>query len=224
MVWITGDMHGDYDRFKDKSARKIKKGDFLIVCGDFGFVWDNSKAELKFRQKIASGRFTTLFIEGINENFEILNSFPDTDFCGGKAKKLGEKLYMLKMGEVYSICEKTFFCFGRGDITDADEYSASAFADETDLEFSLENLKRFNNKVDYCLTHDAPSSVKQFLGIDSGGHISSMLDRIMHSIDYGKWFFAKYHTDKQISFKMCSVFKKVHPLYDTCTDKRKKPH
>lgn len=45
MIYVTGDVHADLGRFKGKAAKKLKKGDTLIVCGDFGFVWDGSKKE-----------------------------------------------------------------------------------------------------------------------------------------------------------------------------------
>ena len=37
MVYITGDVHGDIRRF-GAPARRLKKGDTLIVCGDFGML------------------------------------------------------------------------------------------------------------------------------------------------------------------------------------------
>ena len=33
-------MHGDFERFKLPAMKKLKKGDTLIICGDFGFLWD----------------------------------------------------------------------------------------------------------------------------------------------------------------------------------------
>ena len=45
MVYITGDMHGDLSRFKNPIFKKLKAGDVLIVCGDFGFIWDGSRQE-----------------------------------------------------------------------------------------------------------------------------------------------------------------------------------
>ena len=36
MVYITGDMHGDLERLYDKEFKKLKRGDILIVCGEFG--------------------------------------------------------------------------------------------------------------------------------------------------------------------------------------------
>ena len=35
MIFITGDMHGLMERFQDSAFRHIKKGDTLIICGDF---------------------------------------------------------------------------------------------------------------------------------------------------------------------------------------------
>lgn len=51
MIYFTGDLHGDYDRFKSKELKKLKKGDTLIVCGDFGFLWDGSKKNSRFSKK-----------------------------------------------------------------------------------------------------------------------------------------------------------------------------
>ena len=53
MIYITGDFHGEYGKFKSAEMRKLKKGDTLIICGDFGFVWDNSKIEQKILKKLA---------------------------------------------------------------------------------------------------------------------------------------------------------------------------
>ena len=45
MILITGDTHGDLSRFKKKELKKLRKNDTLIICGDFGFVWNGSKTE-----------------------------------------------------------------------------------------------------------------------------------------------------------------------------------
>ena len=45
LVYVTGDTHGNFERFKEKSLKKLKRNDTIIVCGDFGFIWNNSYAE-----------------------------------------------------------------------------------------------------------------------------------------------------------------------------------
>ena len=53
MVYVTGDMHGEWERFKDKSIRRLRKGDTLIICGDFGFIWDDSRKEKQILKKMS---------------------------------------------------------------------------------------------------------------------------------------------------------------------------
>ena len=48
MVYITGDLHGDFSRFSSPAMRRLRKGDTLIVCGDFGFIWNGDKKEEAF--------------------------------------------------------------------------------------------------------------------------------------------------------------------------------
>ena len=47
MIYITGDIHGDFSRFRSPALKKLRKNDALIVCGDFGFIWDGSEKEQK---------------------------------------------------------------------------------------------------------------------------------------------------------------------------------
>ncbi len=44
MIYVTGDIHGDFNRFEEKELKKLKEGDVLLICGDFGFLWDNTEA------------------------------------------------------------------------------------------------------------------------------------------------------------------------------------
>lgn len=51
MIYVTGDIHADLDIGKlsmDKfpQQRSLSKEDYLIICGDFGLVWDGSRREL----------------------------------------------------------------------------------------------------------------------------------------------------------------------------------
>ena len=72
MIYITGDMHGRPERFKDGDIKKLKKGDTLIVAGDFGFVWDGSKAEEKLLKHLGKHKYNILFVPGTNDNYTLL--------------------------------------------------------------------------------------------------------------------------------------------------------
>ncbi len=44
MIFVTGDTHGDYTRFKTDifpEQKEMTKADFVVICGDFG-IWDTS--------------------------------------------------------------------------------------------------------------------------------------------------------------------------------------
>ena len=50
MIFITGDTHGDIDIQKLSSknfpkGKTLTKNDYVIVCGDFGLVWDGSNSD-----------------------------------------------------------------------------------------------------------------------------------------------------------------------------------
>ena len=59
MVYVTGDMHGDPARLASPAIRRLRKGDTLLVCGDFGFIWDGSAAEQKRLAKMAKQKYET---------------------------------------------------------------------------------------------------------------------------------------------------------------------
>ena len=53
MVYVTGDTHGDPNRLSKNNLKSLNEGDTLIVCGDFGFIWDRSKAEQKVLKELS---------------------------------------------------------------------------------------------------------------------------------------------------------------------------
>ena len=112
MVYITGDMHGDISRLDSPAIKRLKKGDILIVCGDFGFVWDNSKIEQKTLKKLGNKKFSVCFIDGTHENFELLNSYPVTQWNGGKVHNICGNLYHLMRGQIFKFDNMTFFTMG----------------------------------------------------------------------------------------------------------------
>ena len=83
MIYLTGDLHGDIERLKSKEMKKLKKGDTLIVCGDFGFVWDGSKKEQSVLKKLGKSKYQILFAEGTHDNLDLLEQYPAEDWNGG---------------------------------------------------------------------------------------------------------------------------------------------
>ena len=61
MICVTGDLHGDITRFRSPVLKKLRRGDALIITGDFGCIWDGSKKEKKCFKSSAK-RSTTCFL------------------------------------------------------------------------------------------------------------------------------------------------------------------
>ena len=75
-IYITGDCHGDYRRFSAKrfpEQKEMTKDDCVIICGDFGF-WSYDKEQLWWRKWLEEKPFTTLWVDGNHENFDLLAS------------------------------------------------------------------------------------------------------------------------------------------------------
>ena len=114
MIFITGDCHGDYRRFSTDifpEQREMTKDDFVIVCGDFGF-WDES-GEQKYWRKWLSGKpFTTLWVDGNHENYDLLKTCRVEQWKGGRVQFIAPDIIHLMRGQVYEIEGLRFFTFG----------------------------------------------------------------------------------------------------------------
>ena len=53
MIYITGNTHGDINRFETEQTKKFTSEDYLIICGDFGFIWKGGKKEEKQLERLS---------------------------------------------------------------------------------------------------------------------------------------------------------------------------
>ncbi len=220
MVYVTGDIHGDIERFNEKAFKKLKKKDTLIILGDFGFLWNGSKAEQKNLKWLTKRRYQLLFIDGCHENFDMLKEYPEVEYKGGKARHLGGNLYYIMRGSILEIEDKKLLCFGGAeswDKEDRDEgvnWWRSELPSSEELEYCANNLRRVNGKVDYVLTHDAPQQILEFTQLMKGqpNWLHTFFDQIRQKADYKKWLFGRYHKDMTFSTKAQAVFLDVVPL------------
>ncbi|MDE5619573.1 MAG: metallophosphoesterase [Ruminococcus sp.] len=220
MIYVTGDTHGDIERFKAPELKKLRRGDTLIICGDFGFLWDNSKKEASALKKLMSKDYTIAFIDGCHENFDLLEAYPETEWNGGKARYIGGNIYHLIRGQVYTIENRKIFTFGGGHSHDYDFRRDSTNWWEREqpthdeITTALKSLSDNNNKVDYIITHEPPASLKDCLGVDifERLEVHAFFEEIIRTCQYEKWFFGKCHIDKHIPIKFYAIFNNIIPL------------
>ena len=190
MLYVTGDTHGDYERFTSSALKKLKKGDTLFICGDFGFIWDGSKNEEKMLKKIGKLKYNVCFIDGTHENFELLRSYEVSEFKGGKVHHITGNLYHLMRGQVYDFDGVSVFAMGGGESPDIDirsdlnSWSGDEIPTEAELTEGANNLKRLGNKVDIICTQLTAFSESNRIWINCSRRICWYLVCINHLDDF----------------------------------------
>lgn len=224
MVYITGDTHGDISWFKNPKLKKLGEKDVLIICGDFGFLWNpKSEAEKKNLEILKSKKYTICFLDGAHENFDMLDAYTPYRWKGGNAHKIANNIFHLMRGEIFTLDNKTFFVMGGGESDDRDmrEPGVSWWEEEMpnaeEIKNAEDNLKDANYNVNYILSYEAPAVAKDFLKLHlkEAAKISPLntyLQDLTKNVDYYHWYFGSLHTDLQISKKMTAVFNEIHEI------------
>ena len=118
MIFVTGDCHREFSRFNRRNfpeQKEMTKDDYVIICGDFGGVWDKdteTKEEKHLLDWLESKPFTTLFVSGNHENYDRLKEYPVEEWKGGKIQRIRPSVIHLMRGQVFQIDEKKIFTFG----------------------------------------------------------------------------------------------------------------
>lgn len=224
MIYITGDTHIPVDIKKLNSKkfpeqRELSENDYVIICGDFGGVWENSPSDLYWLKWLNTRKFTTLFVDGNHENFELLNTYELVDFCGGKAHKIADKIYHLMRGEIFQINGKSFFAFGGAESHDK-EYRTSGktwWTDEMpsadEYKNAISNLNRYKWEVDYVITHCCATSIQQEVASNlKTNELTDFFEKIKSKLTYDKWFCGHYHVDKTIANKQHILYNEIIKL------------
>ena len=213
MIYITGDTHGGFQRFTTGNflqQKQMGRDDYTVVTGDFGGVWDGSPREEYWLDWLEEKPFTTLFVDGNHENFDMLNSLPVHEWHGGKVHHVRPHVLHLMRGQVFEIDGVTFFTMGGAashDIQDGILDPASPdfereywfkrrtrqmfrvkgvswwpdeLPSEAEYEEAARNLGRVNWQVDCILTHCAPTGILKKL---DGDYTSDKLTDFLETVN-----------------------------------------
>ena len=231
-VYITGDMHGCLERLYDRNFRKLKSGDILIVCGDFGYIFNGGKTEKQVIDYLAQRRFVTAFVDGTHDNLDVINRARVTYWHGGMVHRIKGNLIHLMRGQIFEIEGKSFFTFGGGESTDKDmrlEQGNWWRAEEPTPAEMAEGAKRLDEaglKVDYIITHEPPSLVKSAILLRRGdadrvNKLNGYLEEIGRSCEFRHWYFGSLHEDRVITERHTCVFREMIPITAASQPRRK---
>ena len=89
----------------------LNRDDRVIVTDDFGGIWPGEQAD---RHKLdwQDKPFTTLFMDGNHENFDLLNAYPEQEWHGGRVHVVRPHILHLMCGQIFDIGGRTFFTMG----------------------------------------------------------------------------------------------------------------
>lgn len=213
MIFATGDTHGNFQRFEPEffpEQRDMTRDDYMIICGDFGGVWDGEAPEQHKLDWLEALPFTTLFVSGNHENFDLLSTYPVEEWHGGKVQKIRPHVIHLMRGQIFELDGYRFFTMGGArshDIKDgildpkAPGFQARYWSmrregaqfrvnhhswweqelpSDEEYEEARRNLARVGYEVEYIITHCAPSSIENELS--SGRYTHDRLTAFLEEV------------------------------------------
>ncbi len=218
MIYITGDTHGGYDDFLNRIYQfPITEDDTVIVCGDFGFVWD-TPSHRQSLAKLTLEPFTIAFVDGNHEDFNLLYTYPVLDWNGEKAHKIADNIYHLMRGQRFEIEGKSFFTMGGAySIDKAMRVEGKSWWQQelpTNEEYKIasETLKACDYKVDYVLSHTVPQSIIHYLGKVPDMHdaeLTGYFEWLYGELNFKRWFAGHFHVNRLVRDNVQILFDEV---------------
>lgn len=219
MIYITGDTHCPIDIYKLSTKRfpaqkNLSKKDFLIICGDFGAIWDNSNQEKYWLKWLENKNFTTLFVAGNHENFVLLDSFPVEKWCGGYIHKINSSVFHLMNGQIFDLDGYKVFTMGGASSHDKEHripyksWWPEELPNAKDFDFAIDNLQKHNDKVDFIISHCASNSImKKIHAWYEKDVLTNFFENyVSQQVEYNHWFFGHYHVDKNFDDKHICLY------------------
>ena len=196
--------------------------DYLIVCGDFGFLFYGNVTEQLNLTTLNQMPGTLLFVDGNHENFPLINSYPVKEWNGGKVHVIDSSIFHLIRGQIFNINGNSIFTMGGGVSIDK-AYRIPGFTwwseempSDEELQTGLNKLKEVDWKVDYIFTHTAPNTIQDIVIKDvvfkPYNKLSAYLEDVKNKLQYSHWYFGHYHKNETILNNHTVLYKEILPI------------
>ena len=209
-IFVTGDTHADLDiwnvdEWAEMNFSTLTRDDYFIILGDFGALWFGDNRDSKLLDWWENMPFTTLWLDGNHENFNLIEQYEVSEWNGGRVQYMRPHVIHLMRGEIYTLNERTFFVMGgatsvdRAHRTPGRSWWEQEMPNFEEMDHAFQNLEAHDFKVDYVLTHCAPT---RFLPTIFKGTwfdvdpLNRFLDQLAKQIEYRQWYFGHYHIDR----------------------------
>jgi hypothetical protein len=233
-VYITGDTHGDIDIHKLAKqnwpeGETLTKDDFLIIAGDFGLVWNGGSNDKWWQRWLDAKPWTTLFIDGNHENHDMLDAMPTTTMFGAPVHMVQPSIIHLMRGYVYDIPTNyesdTISVLAMGGAQSIDRawrkpgisWWEQEVPSNEERKRCLDNLTSRNNQVDFIVTHDCPSTVRQAIqyAIHESDVEMNEFERWLSNLEaceYRRWYMGHWHIDATLDSMHVALYHDIERI------------
>ena len=202
---------------------------------------EESKTETMILDWLDCKSFTTLFVSGNHENFDRLMDYPVEEWHGGKIQKIRPSVIHLMRGQIYELEGKKIFTFGGASSHDIDggilelndpdfkkkkkeldrgwkpyrinhlSWWKEELPSTEEMDEGKKNLQKYNNEVDFIVTHCASSSTAALLshGMYKSDMLTDYLEEIRQTVKFKKWFFGHYHDNRNVNAEEILLWEQI---------------
>ncbi|MEG2087273.1 MAG: hypothetical protein RR022_03670 [Angelakisella sp.] len=218
MIYVTGDLHGDIGQLQSSAVRKLKRGDTLIVCGDFGFLWEDSRAERKRLVWLGKRRYHLLFVEGTHDNLDLLREYPTEPWNGGLTRPISGRLRQLVRGELFELEGKRILAMGGGQPDEGAQLGVNcwqgALPDKDEILAICDRLDSCGWQLDAIISHQAPTNIDACIThrVCEVNFLTALMDTIQRKSKFGDWCFGSYHQNRLVPPNYRCLYNQVYCL------------
>ena len=210
MIYVTGDIHCPHDIGKlatrqFPAQKTLTKQDHVIICGDFGCGWAGDRQDAYWLDWLQDKPFTTLFVDGNHENFDLLSRYPEERWQGGRVHRLRPSVIHLMRGQVFDIAGMRCFTLGgasshdRSGRVEGRSWWPEELPSDADFQEALANLDAAGWRVDTVLTHCASERAQVAIAPwFERDRLTNFLQYLEERLHFDHWYFGHYHVDKVI--------------------------
>lgn len=227
-IFITGDRHGTFlPLFGLAEKMELRDTDILLIAGDAGYVWNEDYPyAVETLEQVFHGIIA--FVDGNHENHALLNQMEIREWMGGKVHLVGQRVFHLMRGEVYTIYGTNFFVFGGARSSDKDRRKEgySWWREEEpsaeEIACGKEKLLASIDQIDYIITHESPLFAREIISrkktIEVDYRLPEIFDdwykRIVQQPRFQKWYFGHMHVDQPITPKLRAIYHDILSIDD----------
>lgn len=241
MIYVTGDTHIDRDiaKLQDENwpeGQTLTRSDYLVVMGDFGALWYGGERDRRLLDMYESKPYTTLFVDGNHDNFDIIDALPTAERFGAPVHVVPGFPHVIHLmrGYVYELpvsAEETARVLVMGGAETRDrsrriegvDWWRREMPSEEEYERCTRSLDDVGWSVDYVFTHELPyDAIRYARDWTVQEEIQMMPDRLSGFLQWVDdkldksslhiWYAGHYHTDRLIDARYRVLYNDILPL------------